>query len=516
MRTLVVFNPDLINGKKFYSAALSNAEFIDGKNDAKNLIPKIGTDSITLIIPSSLDLESTLSYSGINWALDCYIHILNNDLLNSSIIVVGFEDKGAFYDHCQLSDIIRCPGVHYAQDAKVAVALANNHNVSIDKKKAIEALKKVRVTPPAAFKSHHTIVNEWSIMRWSKYLGFNPKNLTSLDSLYFRYLKCILSIEPTSALKRPSEKISGRILIIDDEIAKGWKDFYAELLSPYQSVSFLTIGDSFKYYSQEQIIKTCCSEVESFNPDIVLVDLRLHESDLGRMSDEKKDRITGIEVIEKIKQVNRGIQVIGITASSKVWNYRKVQYLVDGYIVKESPELSSIDGYTRTSVKNLLDTLLFTSERRYLKDTFTEKNELISKISGLSSDDYIESIKTHLEMSFQLEEIAREPDQYAFAYVNLYQIFEILIKKYYDYIPQSVTDTFMENIKYIYKNILGGDNPLFYDSVKRVYERRNAYIHQNKPQLQRLPGSNIFNKNGYLDAFKYVKEILYKFVDYES
>ena len=74
----------------------------------------------------------------------------------------------------------------------------------------------------------------------------------------------------------------------------------------------------------------------------------------------------------------------------------------------------------------------------------------------------------------------------------------------------------MENIKYIYKNILGGNSPLFYDSVKRIYDRRNAYIHQNKPQLQCLPGYNIFNKYGYLDAFKYVKEILSRVVDYES
>lgn len=515
MRTLVIIPSS--QQKRFYSNAITDAELIESNSDSKELISRIGTNNVTLIIPSYTDLTSVSSYGGIDLVLECYFHILNNDLLESSIIIVGFEDKGAFYDHCALSDILRCPGIYYAPDAKIAVDIANKQrHVAFEKLKAIKALRMVRVTPPAVFKSHHTIVNEWSIMRWSKYLGFNPKNLNSIDSLYFRYLKCILPIEPTSALKRTSEKLSGKILIIDDEIGKGWKDFYTELLRPYQSVSIRTIGDSFKSNSQEQILETCCSEVESYNPDIVLVDLRLHESDLERMSDEKKGRITGIQVIEKIKQFNRGIQVIGITASSKVWNYQKIQHLVDGYIIKESPELSSIDGYTGRSVKNLLDTLFVTSERRYLKDTFTEKNKLISKLSDLRSDDYIESIKTHLEMSFHLEEIARTPDQYAFAYVNLYQIFEILIQKYYDEIPPSVEDTFMENINHIYKKILGGTDSLFYDSVKRVYDRRNAYIHQNNPQLQRLPGSNIFNKNGFLDAFKYVKEILFKFLDCES
>lgn len=515
MKTLIVAITS--RQKLFYSASLPNAEFIENNCEYKDLISRIGTDNVTLIIPSSINLDSVASYSGIDLALDCYIHFLNNNLLESSIIIVGFEDKGAFYEHCLLSDVIRCPGIHYVQDPKDAVAHAlNTPNLPFDKQKAIKSLSFVRVTPPTAFKSHHTIVNEWSIMRWSKYLGFNPKNLNSIDSLYFRYLKATLPIEPTGALKRLSEKFSCSILIIDDEIAKGWKDFYAELFRPYQSVSIHMIGDSFKSSSQDQIFNSCCSEVESFNPDIVLIDLRLHESDLERMSDENKDRITGIRVIEKIKQVNRGIQVIGITASSKVWNYQKIQHLVDGYIVKESPELSSIDGYTGRAVKNLIDTLIISSERKYLKDTFIEKNELISKISDLRSDDHIESIKTHLEMSFQLEEIARTPDQYAFAYVNLYQIFEILVQKYYNHIPESVPDTFMENIKYIYKNILGGNSPLFYDSVKRIYDRRNAYIHQNKPQLQRLPGSNIFNKYGYLDAFKYVKEILSRVVDYES
>lgn len=54
MRTLVIIPSS--QQKRFYSNAITDAELIESNSDSKELISRIGTNNVTLIIPSYTDL----------------------------------------------------------------------------------------------------------------------------------------------------------------------------------------------------------------------------------------------------------------------------------------------------------------------------------------------------------------------------------------------------------------------------------------------------------------------------
>lgn len=509
MKTLTVTNST--RQKNFFLSNLSDAEIIENNDNFRDIVSRIGNENVILILPSSLSIESISSYGGINLALECYFHILNNNLLESSIIICGFENKGAFYDHCPLSDIVRCSGIQYACDAKAAVSLALKIPHKIEKRRALEELRMVRVAPPAAFKSHHTITNEWCIMRWSKYLGLKCNSLSAINSLYFRYLNTIYSPLQVNSFKKILIKSSGKILVIDDEINKGWDSFYNSLFSNYPDIDHKCIGEDFKGKSQDTIIAESIEIVKSFDPHVVLVDLRLHESDHDKKDAENAAQITGVRLISEIKgKINKGIQIIGVTASNKVWNYQKVKNLVDGYIIKESPEFSAESDYTSISVKSLLDSISHALEHKYLKSVYSDIITIENKFGKLElmDDEMFRQIITNLRMSFHLESTAQSNEQYAFAYIELFQIIEIINKYFYEItIPDGKLDSVFRRITMLYYNTWNQTDLSFKKEINDMIDVRGAFIHQNMEQLKTPPYSDIFSKTGYIQLFSRIKEI---------
>lgn len=55
-------------------------------------------------------------------------------------------------------------------------------------------------------------------------------------------------------------------------------------------------------------------KIQEFNPDVVILDLRLSQSD---HENEDINSYTGIKILQKIHEINAGIQVIMLTATSK-------------------------------------------------------------------------------------------------------------------------------------------------------------------------------------------------------
>ena len=73
------------------------------------------------------------------------------------------------------------------------------------------------------------------------------------------------------------------------------------------------------------------------NYDVIFLDLRLlKEEDKVNQISNISD-FTGTKVLRKIKDINKGIQVIIFTASNKVWNIEKLLEIgANGYYIKEN------------------------------------------------------------------------------------------------------------------------------------------------------------------------------------
>ena len=103
----------------------------------------------------------------------------------------------------------------------------------------------------------------------------------------------------------------------------GWENFYESFFRNSQ-IKFEDSGIDFKNEEKNNLITKIISRVKHFDPDIVLLDLRLHDSDFGE--DVESEKLTGIQILEKIKEINRGIQIIITTASNKAWNFNLAKH----------------------------------------------------------------------------------------------------------------------------------------------------------------------------------------------
>lgn len=382
-------------------------------------------DSLILLIPTILDPFNAYSYDGVEYALKYYCHFVSIKKGDFQIILLGTEEESSFWKHCEYSSFLKCPHVSYLKNnvypLKEYLAHIEAVVFDMDWTCCIDRLKQVNVKKPASYKTHHSITNEWSIYRWSKCLGITNVEIQKEieDFLYFNYLKAIYSETGTehSELLYLFEK--GKILLIDDEVGKGWHSFFKSFCG--RGPSFSSIGDSFKNLTPEEIINNAEQKVKEYNPDVVVLDLRLHDDDF-----EIKDpmQLTGSKIFERIKAYNKGIQIVVFSASNKVWNY--LPLASDGVILKESPDLSVNENYTQECIKNLRDTLMNCLKKSYLRKIYPkiEKLKKLVKQSDYFGDE-TDVMLGNIDVAFDLLAKSEEANEYkAYSFLQLFLVIE--------------------------------------------------------------------------------------------
>lgn len=400
----------------------------------------------------------------------------------------------------------------------------------------------VSINPPANYLSHHSIANEWSILRWAKVLGISTErealkdvrsNIESL--LYYKYLqaKYPIEAEPDKAAFKINGK--GRILYIDDEWNKGWN----EVLSNYFATSsteieFETLKYDFKDKSHQDILKECDKKIQSFKPDVVLLDLRLSDSDF--INSHNSTHLTGYKVLEAIKSINPGIQVIIFTASNKVWNLLELQANgADGFLLKESPELTVNSSYTFESLSSLAKQIKYCLSNAYLKDIWSMKEEIKTIFSKnpltryypndlrcLRGIQYQNLLLLELDSMYNILNSSNE-NRYNYAMLIEFKILECIVEIF---IPEKSRDgnwLFYDGskVEYFYtedNNVHGRNESLnFFDRNvgKRVIMKVPAYEYnstrnkidclveqklnvENKSQVHKMIKSLVDYRNGFI------------------
>ena len=302
-------------------------------------------------------------------------------------------------------------------------------------------IKAITMSPPTNYQSHHSVANEWSILRWAKVLNIPDseklllgvkKNIESL--LYYKFLLAKYPIRnmPSSAEFDIIGK--GKVLYIDDEWNKGWEVVLNQLMLSSSDIIFETYKNDFKDKATEVILAECKQKIISSNPDIVLLDLRLSDSDF--LSNTKSNELTGYKVLREIKLINPGIQVLIFTASNKVWNFTELQQAgADGFILKESPELSADADYSKGAIEKLASSLTVAFKMSFLKRVYLKTKEIESlKLIGTSEEEleFRTRLKNNLDIAFKLlMETKYSIKYFKYAYLQLFQIIEDFIKLSY-------------------------------------------------------------------------------------
>ena len=176
-------------------------------------------------------------------------------------------------------------------------------------------LDSLNVKAPANYATHHSIANEWAIIRWIELIKWGDnkpeiKDKSILDQLYFKYLAAKVTIsdgereifDKKYKKKNPTSPIiSGiegkKIIYFDDEGDKGWysllkcifKESKAELI-PYSIDKSKTL---------DQMLQDAKSFADKNPGDCYLIDLRLHDDDFG--TDVKPEELSGYRLADYIK-----------------------------------------------------------------------------------------------------------------------------------------------------------------------------------------------------------------------
>ncbi|CAA6802558.1 MAG: Unknown protein [uncultured Sulfurovum sp.] len=357
--------------------------------------------------------------------------------------------------------------------------------------------------------SSHSIANEWAIYRWSKYLKVESeaiiKNREKIASmLYFKYLlaKNPIEIKKKNGIQfvpRPPEN-SGKILYIDDEWAKGWSDVFEQYFSKNKNIEFETFEYDFKENNKFTMISSIKNRCLAYNPDVVILDLRLTQSDHESID---VNNLTGIKITEIIKEINPAIQIIMLTATGKSTILENLyQHGILGYIKKEHPAdigMSTKESFDK--LKTLVDKGL---DKKYLKEVW----EIQQSIKPFSPD-----IKIEVDSVFEILNSDMK-NRFIYAMFAIFKVIEIINDKYFEdgYKKATWKDTNEEildnstknKIQLILNKRLHLNNQKVYEGIENIIKIRNNTIHPKHGKIE------IIQKDSIIEWFKMLQTILEK------
>jgi CheY-like chemotaxis protein len=380
----------------------------------------------------------------------------------------------------------------FSQEANILftdeIYLCKNTKEDIEKYKTLqlksvsnydEFLSSIEVSPPKDTSGSHDIANQWSIYRWAEILDAKSDTLTKNrikieNILYFKYLKAKHTNKET---KNTPVKLSkkGKVLLIDDEWNKGWADVLKNVLTT-NGVEFSVFEYDFKDKTNFNLIvqlnyKDLKNQILA--SDVVVLDLRLIESD---HDNDDIDNYTGIKILQKIHEINAGIQVIMLTATSKSTILEKLyEKKILGYIKKEHPDDTSID--TIDNINKLIGLVDKGLERKYLKEVFIIQNELLNL-----------SLFSNLKLSFDMNHSTRK-------------LFELknTLSRIFETLDSNIPKPFIYGMLTLYKCIETINDYFIYEKYDTASEKKVAYwLHNNK----------IIDRNGNASVNNKIKSIL--------
>lgn len=358
------------------------------------LIGYEGSDVSTITIPISLT-DNFMEFSGLIFAH----HLrLTRELKFCDVPLI-------FYGGLELEQILRItPFARILLSCNIIYVNISKYSfkqiqISIESYKfkncdLSDLLNYMYVDAPTNYDSHHSTANEWALLRYSsliedhdanlKYLKLMEKikNLDYLKTLHFKYIEAFndrQKINPKKHKYLPLIRDIGnkRIAIIDDEINKGWFEFYDFLFSINKSniEAFADFKDGYNKVYLIDRIKKWILGFDDDNPiDLFIVDLRLHYDDFV---EKDFDKLSGIQLIKFIKSENPGIQIVVSTASNKVWNFQNcMKYNVAQYSVKEAPDAFYSRLETKASLDHFCSQIEIASQKTFLAGLYRDIKQL--------------------------------------------------------------------------------------------------------------------------------------------
>jgi DNA-binding NarL/FixJ family response regulator len=288
----------------------------------------------------------------------------------------------------------------------------------------------------------HYLANKWGAFRLAKYAGLDLK-VQKPTSLFFKYKEFLSNNEKieTKGAKSFLVEKPCLALLIDDQADAGW----AECLDYILKVNVQGAGKARKLTTIKNF-----EDANNLNDytkyDVIFLDLRLLPGEDRNNQIPDVEAFSGTKILKKIKEQNRGTQVIIFTASNKAWNIQKlIDFGADGYYIKESPEYVLSSKFSTDNFNAMIFAIRKCLSRSYMRDVFTihkECSEFIHLNKKKKTTEYqafYNRTLVSLDIAFEmLNKSADNQKYFNFAFLSYYHILE-------DYISQRENFVFVSN-----------------------------------------------------------------------
>ena len=340
---------------------------------SKYLTDNISEDTESIVIDSDSITSTELCLT-----LALCTRLLISDLKRASlsgITIVSSLGIDSLLGYNPYSMLLGTAGFNVTSVEDSLYSINSNRAISYSEY-VYEVIGRIKVLPGSG---RHSIANEWGAgVLYSIVSGHKKEWKTGKVTLYalYSYAAALQVSEVESiVLGGPNaqtfnDKIalnaSCKCLLIDDEARKGW-DSALEAMLPKSQIDVYD-----KEASDYEALPECLRKnIEKGEYDIIFLDLRM----VGIKEDAQNNpsKLSGMKILKGIKKINKGIQVIMLTATNKSWN---VKALLDaganGYYMKESPEYRFSNSFSRENAHALLDTIRQCYDNRFLQDIYVE------------------------------------------------------------------------------------------------------------------------------------------------
>jgi hypothetical protein len=255
-----------------------------------------------------------------------------------------------------------------------------------------------------------------------------------------------------------------------------------------------------------------------------------------------------MKVMQKIKSLNPGYQVIIFSASNKVWNLKALLDAgADGYYMKESPELGFSSDFSKQNYLRFREDVKSCFDRNFLRTLFVSYEEILQKINSFTtySDDFKEELKNQFQLFWNMILSAKTKTQFAYSYITLYQVIEMINNQFFtknndntwtiagcgnllDWNWNTESKQY-ENINTVFSGnkppeslkLTGlyfqkwkGNEHNFVSDLHYLIQKRNEFIHNDKNILDAQDKNghylnrDIYTKEGIIKLFGAVKQII--------